>query len=152
METFCYKSSSALQKKIVRRRVISLCFFSNSIINVGQVFDCLAIILNTPNTLVYQKCQFYLCVWGHFFQQNKRTLFRYVLQGDPNQNPLFQMTLSLNWSMSDTMLVKPKWVWEAVVFSEFQLIFYTCKLLMLKMTEYYIKHHGVMDKALDCHA
>ena len=36
LETFCYKSSSALQMKTVRRRVVSLCFFSNSIINVGQ--------------------------------------------------------------------------------------------------------------------
>ena len=74
------------------------------------------------------------------------------LQGDPNQNFRFQMTVALSVCISDPMLVKPKCVWEAVVFYEFQLIFYTCKILMPKMTAFYIKHHGVMDKALDCHA
>ena len=40
------------------------------------------------------------------------------LQGDPNQNPLFQMALSLNQSISDPMFVKSKLVWEAVVFCD----------------------------------
>ena len=40
----------------------------------------------------------------------------FVLQGDPNQNPLFQMAVQLKLCISDPMLVKPKCVWEAVVF------------------------------------
>ena len=75
-----------------------------------------------------------------------------MIQGDPNQNFRFQMTIALSVCISDPMLVMQKCVWEAVVFYEFQLIFYTCKLWMPKMTAFYIKHHGVMDKALDCHA
>ena len=74
------------------------------------------------------------------------------IQGDTNQNCPFLRPITQKLSTSDPMLVKPKCVWEAVVFYEFQLIFHTCKLLMPKMPEFYIKHHGVMDKALDCHA
>ena len=38
------------------------------------------------------------------------------LQGDPNQNLLFQMALPLKQCISDPMFVKSKLVWEAVVF------------------------------------
>ena len=38
------------------------------------------------------------------------------LQGDPNQNLVFQMAVALKLCISDHMLVKPKLVWEAVVF------------------------------------
>ena len=38
------------------------------------------------------------------------------LQDDPNQNLGLQMTITQKLSSSDHMLVKPKWVWEAVVF------------------------------------
>ena len=62
------------------------------------------------------------------------------------------MTVALSVCISDPMLVKQKCVWEAVVFYEFQLIFYTCKSLMPKITKSIIKHHGLMDKALVCHA
>ena len=65
------------------------------------------------------------------------------IQGDPNQNFRFQMTVALSVCISDPMLVKPKCVWEAVVFYEFQLIVYTCKLLMPKMTAVYIKPAGI---------
>ena len=75
-----------------------------------------------------------------------------MIQGDPNQNFRFQMTVALSVCISDPMLVKQKCVWEVVVFYEFQLIFYTCKSLMPKMTTFFIKHHGLMDKALVCHA
>ena len=74
------------------------------------------------------------------------------IQGDPNQNFRFQMGVALSVWISDPMLVKQKCVWEAVVFYEFQLIFYNCKSLMPKMTKFFIKHHGLMDKALVCHA
>ena len=40
------------------------------------------------------------------------------LQGDPNQNFPFQMTITLKISTSDPMLVKPKWVWKVAVFFE----------------------------------
>ena len=40
------------------------------------------------------------------------------LKGDPNQNFPFQMTITLKISVSDTMLVKPKCVWEVAVFSK----------------------------------
>ena len=33
-----------------------------------------------------------------------------LLQGDPNQNPLFQMAVPLKLCISDPMLVKPKCV------------------------------------------
>ena len=36
------------------------------------------------------------------------------LQGDPNQNPLFQMAVLLKQCISDPMSVKPKCVGEAV--------------------------------------
>ena len=39
-----------------------------------------------------------------------------ILQVDPNQNPLFQMAVPLKLCISDLMLVKPKCVWEVVVF------------------------------------
>ena len=42
---------------------------------------------------------------------------QYKIQGDPNQNLVFQMALPPIWSTSDPMLVKQKLVWEAVVFS-----------------------------------
>ena len=38
------------------------------------------------------------------------------LQGDPNQNPFFQMAVSLKLCNSDPILVKPKCVWEVVGF------------------------------------
>ena len=38
------------------------------------------------------------------------------IQGDPNQNPLFQKAVAIKLCISDPMLVKPKLVWEAVVF------------------------------------
>ena len=74
------------------------------------------------------------------------------LQGDPNQNPLFQMALRLNWSMSDPMLVKPKLVWEAVVFFQYQLIFAIFNLSIWIMALLNIERCGLMVKALDCHA
>ena len=37
-------------------------------------------------------------------------LMSYLLQGDPNQNLLFQLALSLNVGIPDPMLVKPKCV------------------------------------------
>jgi len=64
----------------------------------------------------------------------------------------FQMARAQKWWIFDLMLVKPKCVWEAVVFYECQLIFNTCKSLMPKMTEFFNKHHGLMDKTVDCHA
>ena len=36
--------------------------------------------------------------------------FFYKIQGDPNQNLLFQLALSLNEGISDPMLIKPKCV------------------------------------------
>ena len=57
-----------------------------------------------------------------------------LLQGDPNQNFRFQMSVALSVCISNPILVKQKCVWEAVVFYEFQLIFYNCKLWMPKMT------------------
>ena len=42
------------------------------------------------------------------------------LQGDPNRNFWFQMAITLKLSISDPMLVKPKCVWEAVVFFNFR--------------------------------
>ena len=38
------------------------------------------------------------------------------IQGDPNQNVCFQMTITLKLSISDPMLVKPKCVSEVAVF------------------------------------
>ena len=76
-------------------------------------------------------------------------LARSHIQGDPNQDFRFQMTIPLSVCISDPMLVKPKCVWEAVVFYEFQLIFYTCKLLMPKMPKFFIKRRGLMVKAVD---
>ena len=38
------------------------------------------------------------------------------VQGDPNQNLLFQLALSLNVGIPDPKLVKPKCVWEVEVF------------------------------------
>ena len=46
----------------------------------------------------------------------KYTFRTYNVQGDPNQNLLFQFALSLKLSISDPMLVKPKCVWEVEVF------------------------------------
>ena len=43
--------------------------------------------------------------------------------------------------LTHPMLVKPKCVWEAVVFYEVQLIF-------LYLAQFFIKHHGLMDKVL----
>ena len=46
-----------------------------------------------------------------------KTINAYTLvQGDPNQNPLFQMAVPLKLCISYPMLVKPKCVWEAVIF------------------------------------
>ena len=60
-----------------------------------------------------------------FFARNKQWSFlsgNYFkvkdLQGDPNQNPLFQMAVPIKLRISDPKLVKPKCVWEAVVFFE----------------------------------
>ena len=39
-----------------------------------------------------------------------------LIQGDPNQNLLFQLALSLNVGIPDPKLVKPKCVWEVEVF------------------------------------
>ena len=39
-----------------------------------------------------------------------------TLQGDPNQNFWFQMTVTLKISISDPMLVRPKCVWGVAVF------------------------------------
>ena len=47
------------------------------------------------------------------FQLSSSTI---LLQGDPNQNLLFQFALSLKLSISDPMLIKPKCVWEVEVF------------------------------------
>ena len=41
---------------------------------------------------------------------------QFHIQGDPNQNLLFQFALSLKLSISDPMLVKPKCVWEVAVY------------------------------------
>ena len=38
------------------------------------------------------------------------------LQGDPNQDLLFQLALPLNVGIPDPKLVKPKCVWEVEVF------------------------------------
>ena len=43
----------------------------------------------------------------------------WVLQGDPNQNLGFQMTIAVKQSISDPTLIKPKCVWEAVVYFNF---------------------------------
>ena len=40
----------------------------------------------------------------------------WLVQGDPNQNPLFQKAVALKLCISDPMLVKPKLVWDTVVF------------------------------------
>ena len=73
------------------------------------------------------------------------------VQGDPNQNLLFQLALSLNVGIPDPMLVKPKCVWEAEVFCENWLIF-TCKWYMLKMSTSSINLHGLMVKTLTWYA
>ena len=41
---------------------------------------------------------------------------RHFLQGDPNQNFLFQMAMTLKICISDHILVKPKCVWHAQVY------------------------------------
>ena len=50
-------------------------------------------------------------------QVSKKVSFLWIqLQGDPNRNFLFQMSITLKLSISDPMLVKPNWIWETVVF------------------------------------
>ena len=49
---------------------------------------------------------------GTMLGKKKSILITYILQGDPNQNLLFQLALSLNVGIPDPMLVKPKCVWE----------------------------------------
>ena len=43
-----------------------------------------------------------------------------ILQGDPNQNLKFVLAMILKVCISDPMLLKPKCVWEAVVFFNFR--------------------------------
>ena len=130
----CYQGSSRMCHLLFRWKV---CLYGN--LWKGQ--GCLHLLWSPIN---------------HSFRKLKIKQFEekktFVLQGDPNQNFRLQMTVALSVCISDPMLVKPKWVWEAIFFYEFQLIIYTYKLFMLKMMTFYIKHHGVMDKALDCHA
>ena len=49
------------------------------------------------------------------FRRSKTAILEHDLvliyiQGDPNQNPLFQMAVALTLCISDPILVKPKWV------------------------------------------
>ena len=44
----------------------------------------------------------------------------WLIQGDPNQNSPFLRAITQKLSISDLKLVKPKCVWEDVVFFNFQ--------------------------------
>ena len=56
--------------------------------------------------------------------------FTFHVQGDPNQYPLFQMAAPLKLCISDPMLIKPKCVWEAVVFFNFRKFVYIFQLFV----------------------
>ena len=45
-----------------------------------------------------------------------------ILQGDPNQNLLFQMAITLKIRISDPMLAKPKCVLEASIYFHFSAV------------------------------
>ena len=56
-----------------------------------------------------QKVLFYFCALVN--RNGKMEMyFSAQVQGDPNQNPLFQMAVPLKLCISDPMLVKPKCV------------------------------------------
>ena len=44
------------------------------------------------------------------------------IQGDPNQNLLLQLAITLKICISDPMLVKPKWVLEAYIYFDFSAV------------------------------
>ena len=68
---------------------------------MGKVFD------KSCAIFVENDCNFHSLVNFAFLASEKISHF---IQGDPNQNPLFQMALPLRQSISDPMLVKPKLV------------------------------------------
>ena len=54
-------------------------------------------------------------VWNFkIFSVNERIQWQqYSEQGDPNQNLLIQMAITVKIFIFDHLLLKPKWVWEA---------------------------------------
>ena len=57
-------------------------------------------------------------IWTQYSSQSKKERGgnEMNLQGDQNQNPLFQMAVPLKLCIFDPMFVKPKYVWRAVIF------------------------------------
>ena len=76
------------------------------------------------------------------------------IQGDPNQNPLFQMAASLKLCISDPMLVKPKCVWEAVDFLKNckQTAENANKFSTINKTTAYQTHFGFANKWSEMHS
>ena len=64
------------------------------------------------------------------------------LQGDPNQNSTFLTAITQKLSISDPKLVKPKCVWEAVVFFNFPKFVYIFQLFAYNFSKKlpFLKH------------
>ena len=68
------------------------------------------------------------------------------LQGDPNQNLLLQMAITLKMSISDSMLVKPKYGSEACIYFHFSAVCLQFSKINLGVPNtFWLYQHGVKN-------
>ena len=83
---------------------------------ISKLFSDIRISISNPfwinNDL--NLCKFFHLISHNTFCNTTKNLL--MLQGDPNQSFPFQMAVTQKLSSSDSMLVKPKCVWEVAVF------------------------------------
>ena len=75
------------------------------------------------------------CTLWHQNLQNLLVCILTELQGDPNQNLICLLAITLKLCISDPMLVKPKCVWEASNFFDFQLFVYNFQLFVYNLSK-----------------
>ena len=119
-----------------------VCFWTSKELypmHVSQIWSIISKIL-------FKICNTVDFVWTHY---SKMSLVMRNIQGVSFEILQFQMAVAQKLCIFDLMLVKPKCVWEAVVFFNVSWIFHQIEIYRWKMTKTFTKLRGLMDRTLD---
>ena len=119
-ELYQKKSSLRLGREILRPCDSEIGKKQPHLLKLEAIHKCME--CSQPFSMMRKKYNCRACGVVSFFTKflqdpkSRQPNIRSFVQGDPNQNCPFLRAITLKLCVSDPMLVKPKCVWEAVVF------------------------------------